>query len=197
MGCIKGASDYFEYDVSTSLLFGLTGHAFLINIHEKLCPSGPYVWKKDRFESLLRQIGIDVAARFTVNKETSETERSMIESELKAYLDKGYLRMLDFLEHQLAAGYDANDTWSDAVFDGMGESHGNWWNGSVWSECRKYASGFFSEAADLPEIREIEGIRRLFGSLSRLYGEISEDLSKAKEKEHEAERGVAEAVELL
>ena len=29
--------------------FVLSGHAFLMNVHEELCPSGPYLWRYDRF----------------------------------------------------------------------------------------------------------------------------------------------------
>ena len=45
MGVLKGVADYFDIAVSDAWLFGGSGHAFLINIHEQLCPSGPYVWK--------------------------------------------------------------------------------------------------------------------------------------------------------
>ena len=40
MGCIKGCLDYLKYDISTSWLYGCTGHAFIANIHEVICPSG-------------------------------------------------------------------------------------------------------------------------------------------------------------
>ncbi len=34
LGCIEGCLDYFDVDVSTPWLFGATGHAFIINIHD-------------------------------------------------------------------------------------------------------------------------------------------------------------------
>lgn len=45
IGCIKGAVDYLKLDISTPWVFGGTGHAFVMNVHEELCPSGPTAWK--------------------------------------------------------------------------------------------------------------------------------------------------------
>jgi len=47
IGCLKGCADYFNLNISTSWLFGASGHAFLINIHDEICPSGPYCWNHD------------------------------------------------------------------------------------------------------------------------------------------------------
>ena len=45
-------------------------------------------------------------------------------------------------------GLAAYDAWIDGIAHGGGNSHGNWWNGSVWSECRHMAGQYFSELAD-------------------------------------------------
>ena len=266
MGCIKGASDFFDNDYSAAMLFGLTGHAFLINIHKELCPSGPYVWKKERFSELLKNLGIEMTTVYQVGKETTGGERRTIEEELKAHLDQGNLCMLDFLEHQLFAGYDENgflmlqpwngrassevpaitfgtwnecfekmgwahltvlshtspqknltdaakdalayglelysapekhhvdgyqigygayDWWVEAVKSGLGESHGHWWNGTVWSECRMFAAEFFRELAELLQSNRIAGACR---NLAVVYSNMAEVLSKVKEKELEASK---------
>ena len=41
VGVLKGALDYHGIEYSTPLVYGLSGHAFLINIHKQICPSGP------------------------------------------------------------------------------------------------------------------------------------------------------------
>jgi len=43
IGSLKAAADYLGVNVSTPWLFGVTGYAFLLNIHETLCPSGWHV----------------------------------------------------------------------------------------------------------------------------------------------------------
>ena len=108
MGCIKGASDFFDNDLSTPMLFGLSGHAFMININVEMCPSAPYVWNHDRFFGLLDQIGIKREGEVARNKDTSPEEVKKLESQIRSALDDGKLCILDYLEHQLVSGYDEN-----------------------------------------------------------------------------------------
>ena len=292
MGCVKGASDYFGNDYSTPMLFGLTGHAFLINIHKELCPSGPYVWKKERFGKLLNNLGIDMTNQFQVGKETTSGERRAVEEELKRHLDQGNLCMLNFLEHQLFAGYGENgfvmlqpwngrassevpaitfgtwneclgkegwahltvlsslssqknlrdaakdalayglellsapeknqvegyrigygayDWWIDAVERGLGKSHGCWWNGMVWSECRMLAAEYFRGLAALLEstsaVELCENLAGVYSSVAEVLGKAKEKeleqseklgrLREAREIEHEAETGVGKLLEAL
>lgn len=44
MGCLQGCLKYLHSDVSPAWLYGVSGHAFGLNIHKQLCPSGPHVW---------------------------------------------------------------------------------------------------------------------------------------------------------
>lgn len=44
MGCLQGCLRYLHSDVTPAWLYGVSGHAFGLNIHEQLCPSGPHVW---------------------------------------------------------------------------------------------------------------------------------------------------------
>lgn len=107
MGCLVGASRQCGIDVSVPMLFGLTGHAFLINIADDVCPSSPYVWNKARFRELLGGLGIDTVAEYAVDRMTSAAIRSDIEAQLRAHFDQGHICVMNFLEHQLIAGYDA------------------------------------------------------------------------------------------
>ena len=42
MGVVKGALDYYGISRTPGEAFVLSGHAFVMNVHEELCPSGPY-----------------------------------------------------------------------------------------------------------------------------------------------------------
>ncbi len=106
LGCLKGASDHFGGSLSAPMLFGLTGHAFLINIAENLCTSSPYVWKKDRFMELLPGLGIRKSAAYQAVRRTPAADLQAIEGALKTRLEQGDVVMLDYLEHQLVMGYD-------------------------------------------------------------------------------------------
>ncbi len=61
----------------------------------------------------------------------------------------------------------------------MGSSHGHWWNGMVWSECRQQASAFFRELA---EVLEAPRAQRACAELQKIYRDIGSALSAAKEK---------------
>jgi hypothetical protein len=262
MGCVKGAADYFGADLSVPMLFGITGHAFLINIHDELCPSSPYVWNKVRFWELLAGLGMEMVAEFGLSRDTPQQERLRIEGRLREHLDAGELCMLDFLEHQLIGGYDdsgfamlrpwgcdgitsevptitygtweqclgregwahlsvlarrsmrksvpeaakdaielaveviteprrhevkgyriglgAYESWIAAVERGLGSSHGHWWNGMVWTECRRQAAAFFRELGELTDPTAASGA---CSELAGLYGGIAESLGAATPKE--------------
>ena len=62
--------------------------------------------------------------------------------------------------------------------DKYGSSHGNWWNATVWFECRAMASGYFSEIGQ--KFAPVAGQAR---ELSDAYREIADLLSKAADKE--------------
>jgi AraC-like DNA-binding protein len=108
MSSVKGASDFFDLDWTLARLFGYSGHAFMINIHADLCPSSPYVWNKDGFFLALRNMGIRRTGTIRFNRNVLPAELSQAETQLKAHLDAGNLAILDFLEHQLLAGYDTS-----------------------------------------------------------------------------------------
>jgi hypothetical protein len=44
-------------DVSDAWLYGGTGHAFVINLHEEVCPSGPTAWKTVKLFELGKNLG--------------------------------------------------------------------------------------------------------------------------------------------
>lgn len=260
MGCVKGASDFFDLDWSVPKLFGYSGHAFLINVHDELCPSGPYAWDHGAFYLALRNMGMRKAGGAEFPEGTGPEERARLDERIKAELDAGKLCMLSYKEHQLIAGYDlkgftvlqpwngdsgveipclsfetweeiadgagwarftflekeedraderallvsalaealkawnagavpgsayrmgdaAWESWLAAVDKGLGSSHGNWWGGMVWKECRSMASAFFSEIEG--GMRSARGAE-LCRELSALNRDCAGRLDEAKEKE--------------
>jgi len=57
LGCHHGCIDYLGMDISRAWIFGGTGHAFAINIHEVLCPSGPTAWVTEPVDRLAANVG--------------------------------------------------------------------------------------------------------------------------------------------
>jgi hypothetical protein len=255
MGVVKGTLDYNGIKASDAWAFGGSGHAFLINIHKQLCPSGPYCWKYDEFYRLLRNLGLEMTDLGFFHKGSTSAERAAVEKQLREHLDAGRVCSFCNMENQLICGYDekglllsrpwdcspeitpatlssgswpefgdevhvnffvfrpvesrdertivrdslryavevfrnptkysldgygigpdAYDNWAAAAPE-HGSSHGNWWNGAVWSECRKMAGAYFAEiAARRPEIAVHAG------QLSSAYAEIAALLEKVADK---------------
>jgi hypothetical protein len=260
MGVVKAVLDYYHLETSEAWAFGGSGHAFLINISDDVCPSGPYCWKYDGFQKLLRNLGLEMTDLGFFHQGSTPAERAAVELKLKQSLDAGNPCSLTNMEHQVISGYDdkafftaqpwgdccggfppatltfgtwpelkdethvnfftfrklapaddatvvrdslgyaldlfrnpdkysleqrgiglkAYDNWTRAVAAGHGSSHGNWWNGTVWSECRAMASGYFSEIGQ--KFAPVAGQAR---ELSDAYREIADLLSKAANKEME------------
>ncbi len=258
MGVVKAVLDYYHLDSSEAWAFGGSGHAFLINIHEQICPSGPYCWKYDGFLKLLRNLGLEMTDLGFFHKDSKPEERAAVEQKLKQALDSGNPCSLVNMEHQVISGYDdkafftaqpwgdccngfppatltygtwpefkdeihvnfftfrkltpaddativrdslsyaldlfrhpekhnfehygigpnAYDNWTSAVAAGHGQAPGNWWNGTVWSECRAMASGYFSEIG-----QKLGTVSGPASKLSGAYREIANLLSKAADKE--------------
>jgi hypothetical protein len=258
MGVVKAVLDYYHLDSGEAWAFGGSGHAFLVNVHDQLCPSGPYCWKYDGFQKLLRNLGLEMNDLGFFHKDSKPEERAAVEQKLKQSLDSGIPCSLVNMEHQVITGYDdkafftaqpwgdccngfppatltfgtwpefkdeihvsfftyrklapaddatvvrdslgyaldlfqhpekhnferygiglkAYDNWTRAVAAGHGQAHGNWWNGTVWSECRAMASGYFSEIG-----KRFGAVSEPASELSSAYREIADLLAKAADKE--------------
>jgi DNA-binding transcriptional MerR regulator len=75
------------------------------------------------------------------------------------------------------AGIAAYDVLIEAVENGHGTGHGNWWNCMVYSECRQMASDYFIEMKDIKE-----GTGDLCAAISKDYRLAAEALYKAADK---------------
>jgi len=267
MGVLKGVADFYGIDISDEWLFGGSGHALLINIHEELCPSGPYCWNPETFYKLVKNLGIEIKYLGFYSSKSTLEERRNVERILRKNIDEGVPCSLLNMENQLISGYDethflveqpwpkldfppstifslefeiwrelkdefhvsffefkktekacdekvvqdsliaaldmvrnsdnwrlehyyvglqAYDAWIEAVKRGFGTTHGNWWNGTVWKECRQMASSFFSEIASKYE----DKISKEASKLSDRYMEVAMLLDKARQKELDDEEKI-------
>lgn len=57
LGCVKGCLDYLGVEMTNGWLYGGTGHAFVLNVHEEVCPSGPTAWSTEKLFELGRNLG--------------------------------------------------------------------------------------------------------------------------------------------
>lgn len=106
MGVVKSVSDYFGYKYSDAFIYGATGHAFLINIHNELCPSGPYCWNMDKFIHMLENIGIGVEDLGFLPPDLIKEARSRIEETIIRKIKIGIPCSVLNLDNQIIYGYD-------------------------------------------------------------------------------------------
>ncbi len=110
LGCIKGCLDYLNLDISEAWLFGATGHAFIINVHEVVCASGPTAWRTEMLFELAKNIGytVDGIFAFKSEKDFAEKQKKAWER-IKQAIDEGipcYGWELDIPEFYVINGYD-------------------------------------------------------------------------------------------
>jgi hypothetical protein len=130
MGSIKGCLDYLKLNVSDSWVFGATGHAFLLNIHEAVCPSGPTAWNTTRFMELGKNIGYETDGVYgEKNKEGFEEKKAQAWESTKKALDDGlpcYGWELEIPEYYVVFGYDDTGYFFSGADSDTGEDVKPW-----------------------------------------------------------------------
>lgn len=106
IGALQGISDFYGLGHTPATIFGATGHAFMMNIHFELCPSGPLLWRRGGFYRLLSNLGIDTEDLGFFFQSAPRKQRSRVEARLCEALDAGLPCSLCNMEFQLISGYD-------------------------------------------------------------------------------------------
>ena len=101
MGAMRGALDYYGIAASDAFLYGASGHAFVMNIHKELCPSGPYCWNREPVDALLANVGLRVEALGFFHAGSGAEERARVEARLRESLAAGVPCFLLNMENQL------------------------------------------------------------------------------------------------
>ncbi len=110
LGCVKGCLDYLGLEVADAWLFGATGHAFILNVHDVVCPSGPTAWNTEMLRTLGKNVGYSSRGLFATRKDADfDEKRKLIWDNAKLALDNGlptYGWELDIPEYYVVYGYD-------------------------------------------------------------------------------------------
>jgi hypothetical protein len=110
LGCIKGCLEYLDCHISSAWLFGATGHAFILNIHDMVCPSGPTAWNDEMLFKLGSNIGYRVEGISSLKSHGNfETKQKEAWEHAKHSLDQDipcYGWELDMPEYYVVYGYD-------------------------------------------------------------------------------------------
>ncbi|MBD3370656.1 hypothetical protein GF402_09865 [Candidatus Fermentibacteria bacterium] len=110
IGCLQGCAEFMGSEVPVAWLFGATGHAFVINVHDRLCPSGPTAWDTRMILELSPNVGIRQTNLFgEVGKDDPRGLRKQAWQMVRGAIDDGrpcFGWELDIPEFYVIYGYD-------------------------------------------------------------------------------------------
>ncbi len=110
LGCVNGCLKYLGSDITRAWLFGGTGHAFIINMHDEICPSGPTAWHTEMLFKLAPNLGYYVGGDCTdKSKPDFAAKQEALWTYARRCLDDGvpcYGWELKVPEYYLICGYD-------------------------------------------------------------------------------------------
>ncbi len=119
-----------------------------------------------------REFGRELHANFFTFRRSQPTSTSVVVRASLSYAVSLFEEPHRYAKQGYGIGPDAYDNWAAAAAQ-HGDSHGNWWNGMVWSECRRMAASYFTEiAAKLPRYASPAK------SLAAAYGDIAAGLER-------------------
>ena len=131
MGAACGAAEFYGLELSPPMLYGGTGHAFVINIHPRLCPSGPYCWNPRGLEELLPNLGLRRRTLGFFGPKSEPEDRGEVEERIRDLMDSGVPCSLLNMDNQLIAGFDDRgfhlaQPWPGVDFPPARLSFGSW-----------------------------------------------------------------------
>ena len=111
LGALQGCLQYLDLKVSNPWLYGATGWAFVLNVHDTLCPSGPTAWRDlETMIELGPNIGFELNAVTGHRSQPEFVERQKEAWQMvRAALDDGQPCLgweLNIPEFYIVHGYD-------------------------------------------------------------------------------------------
>lgn len=136
MGVARGALDHFGIACTAAEAFAISGHAFVVNVHEELCPSGPYCWDQGPFRKLLGHLGLAMTPIGTLPPDAPSAEKADLETAVRQAMDEGALCSLLHLDNQLLLGSDDDGFLLAQPWGGAIASTPARLSSSTWTECQ-------------------------------------------------------------
>jgi len=122
MACLKSMGDYLGLEHSLPWIFGATGHAFIMNIHPQLCPSGPTAFSQNPLNELAASLGFDLnGSVFDKNDKEFVTKRKETWESTKLAIDNDMPTLgweMNIPEYYMIYGYD-KENYLFRDFDGQ------------------------------------------------------------------------------
>lgn len=127
MGALIGAARYLKYDAPPAWIYGATGHAFALNIHEAICPSGPTAWPAEKCDVLATNLGLVIECHSAHASEANAAARQeVIWLKVTQAIDERIPCMAWWMDHgewYLVVGYESAGNYVYDDFGKIGTKH--------------------------------------------------------------------------
>ena len=171
IGALEGCLKYLGIEVSSGWLFGSTGHAFIMNIGDDLCPSGPHCWNWSTVNRLGKNMGYKTESVYTnADKEDCSQKQEEAWNLVRKSIDDGFPCYGWHYEFMVINGYDDDGYLLSGPMDNV---PGDWRkfgmdavgfldicsirpgqkadDKTTIKEALSFAVSFIEESADLPD----------------------------------------------
>lgn len=106
MGVVIGAAEYHGLGLPGFMVFGGSGHAFLMNTDPLLGRESVHDWGRHGFSRLLANLGVLHYDLGHFGPDTTSSERNRLENGVKNLMTRGVPCSVRIHEHQLLTGFD-------------------------------------------------------------------------------------------
>jgi hypothetical protein len=128
LGCVAGCLEYLGLEISDGWLYGGTGHAFVLNLHEGVCPSGPTAWRTVKLFELAPNLGYQIEGVFGFKgQDDFATVQERAWAHVQAAIDAGlpcYGWELEIPEFYVVNGYAPDGEQAGYYYAGPGCEEG-------------------------------------------------------------------------
>jgi len=119
LGCVKGCANFLKIPITNGWLYGISGYAFVLNIHDELCPSSPTAWNMSVIHKLLPNAGLFTNDIFAWQNQPDFKEKQLEAwNFIRSWIDAGVPVVgwcLDIPEYYVINGY----TEEGYIFEGV------------------------------------------------------------------------------
>jgi DNA-binding transcriptional ArsR family regulator len=131
LAALHGCLEYLGINISKSWLYGTTGHAFVINITDQICPSGPTAWNTYMIRFLAENLGVKIE-EFCASKDEPNYDKMMEKGWdfIKVAINKGNpcygWQIGDIPEYYTIYGYDKTGYYYKGYYQTEGAGPKPW-----------------------------------------------------------------------
>jgi CubicO group peptidase (beta-lactamase class C family) len=142
VGCIKGCLNYLNIKISDAWLYGATGYAFILNMHENVIPFSVGRWNKEMVYTLGENLGYKTEHVWSNNPPGDfQTKQKLAWDKVREAIDNGYpcygFPLHSIPEFYVIFGYDENGYYYKGVECELGNGP------KLWQDIGKSNNDYF------------------------------------------------------